>query len=91
LIAIAPVLVQIVLLFGSPEFFMLAVVGLAVIVTISRGSLMKGLISGALGALVASIGTSLIRAQPRYNFGIAELMTASTWSPLSSASSPWRR
>jgi putative tricarboxylic transport membrane protein len=73
LIAIAPVLVQIVLLFGSPEFFMLAVVGLAVIVTISRGSLIKGLISGALGALVASIGTSLIRAQPRYNFGIAEL------------------
>ncbi|NYS24267.1 tripartite tricarboxylate transporter permease [Rhodobacteraceae bacterium 2376] len=73
LILIAPLLMQLVMLFGSPEFFMLGVVGLAVIVSISRGSLLKGLIAGALGALVASIGTSLIRAQPRYTMGIPEL------------------
>jgi putative tricarboxylic transport membrane protein len=73
LISIAPLLMALVLLFGSPEFFMLGVVGLAVIVSISRGSLIKGLIAGALGALVASVGTSLIRAQPRYTMGVPEL------------------
>lgn len=73
LIAISSVLVSFVLLFGSPEFFMLAVVGLATIVIASRGSVMKGLIAGTFGALLTTIGATVISAETRYTFGMPEL------------------
>lgn len=73
LIAISSVLISFVLLFGSPEFFMLAVVGLATIVIASRGSMVKGLIAGAFGALLTTIGSTVISAETRYTFGLPEL------------------
>lgn len=73
LILLSPVLVQFVLLFGSVEYFMLAMLGLSTIVMASGKSILKGLIGAVLGCLVASIGTSTIRAMPRFTFGIPEL------------------
>jgi putative tricarboxylic transport membrane protein len=73
LIAISPILIAFVLAFGSPEFFMLAIVGLSIIVLASSGSMMKGLIAGTFGALIATIGSTVISAERRYTFGIPEL------------------
>lgn len=73
LIAISPVLVSFVLLFGSPEFFMLALVGLATVVIASSGSVVKGLIAGAFGALLTTVGSNVIGAEIRYGFGFTEL------------------
>ena len=73
LIALSPVLVRFVLLFGSVEYFMLAVLGLSTIVMASGKSVIKGLIAAVLGCLVASIGTSTIRALPRFTQGVPEL------------------
>jgi putative tricarboxylic transport membrane protein len=73
LILVSPLLVQFVLLFGSVEYFMLAVLGLATIVMASGKSVTKGLIAAVFGCLIASIGTSTIRAVPRYTLGIPEL------------------
>jgi putative tricarboxylic transport membrane protein len=73
LVALSPVLIQFVLMFGSVEYFMLAVLGLSTIVMASGKSVIKGLIAAVLGCLVASIGTSTIRAVPRYTLGIPEL------------------
>src|SRR5580765_2996866 len=54
-----PIVRPLVLTFGSPELFMLAVVGLAFIVSLSaegaRGML-RGLLAGALGLLCATVG-----------------------------------
>lgn len=73
LILVSPILIAFVLAFGSPEFFMLAVVGLAIIVLASSGSMIKGLIAGAFGALLSTIGSTVVSAERRFTFGIPEL------------------
>jgi putative tricarboxylic transport membrane protein len=68
LLAVAPVLAQVVLTFGSPEFFLLAVLGLATIVSTVDGSLRQAGIAAALGALIATVGVSTLSANPRFTF-----------------------
>lgn len=73
LIALSPVLIQFVLMFSTIEYFMLAVLGLSTIVMASGKSVLKGLIAAVLGCLIAAIGTSTIRALPRFTQGVGEL------------------
>lgn len=68
-----PVLGRIALAFGSPEFLMFGVFGLASIVAASDSGLVKGFTAGILGALLATVGASLLDARPRFTFGIPEL------------------
>ncbi|SEH17811.1 putative tricarboxylic transport membrane protein [Natronorubrum sediminis] len=70
LIAISPFLTSILLSFGSPEYFMVAVLGLAMITIIARGSMIKGLTMGAFGLLVSSVGISEVGGAIRYDMGI---------------------
>ena len=53
LILISPQLASIALKFSSPEYFALALFGLSIITSISGKSLVKGLIAGFLGILIA--------------------------------------
>jgi putative tricarboxylic transport membrane protein len=69
LIIISPVLITIVLLFGSPEYFLVAVLGLSMITIVARGSIVKGLIAGAFGLLLSTIGISPISPEVRFTFG----------------------
>ncbi|HTM10932.1 MAG TPA: tripartite tricarboxylate transporter permease [Verrucomicrobiae bacterium] len=64
-----PVVRPLVLTFGSPEFFMLALVGVAFVASLSGNNLLKGLISGGLGYLLATIGLDPISGIQRYTFG----------------------
>lgn len=64
-----PVIRPLVLAFGSPELFMLAVLGLAFVASLSGGSLLKGLIAAGLGLMVATIGLDPISGTQRYTFG----------------------
>jgi putative tricarboxylic transport membrane protein len=73
LIAALPFLNYIAKAFGSQEFLMFGVFGLASIVAASDAGLIKGFIAGILGALLATVGASLLDANPRFTFGIAEL------------------
>lgn len=73
LFLISPLLVRFVLLFGSPEYFLIALLGLAMITIISRGSIVKGLIAGTLGLQLTTIGISPIQPIPRYTFGLLDL------------------
>ena len=57
------------LAFQAPEYFVLAIYGLLMIAIVRGKSIFKGLISGALGLLVASIGMDPITAFPRFTFG----------------------
>lgn len=69
LTAILPIGKYLVLAFSYPEYFMMAVMGLAMIVVLSQGSLWKGIIAGGLGLMVAFIGYDPVTGAVRYTFG----------------------
>jgi putative tricarboxylic transport membrane protein len=73
LILLVPVIVEVVLLFGSPEYFLVAILGLAMIAIVSQGSLVKGLTAGFLGILLMTAGIAPMQPTPRYTFGLLEL------------------
>ena len=73
LLAALPLLGRIAMQFGSPEFLMFGVFGLASIVAASQAGLVKGFMAGILGALLATVGASLLDARPRFTFGVSEL------------------
>jgi putative tricarboxylic transport membrane protein len=64
-----PIVRPLVLTFGSPEFFMLALLGVAFVASLSGENLLKGLIAGGVGYLLATIGLDPISGIQRYTFG----------------------
>jgi TctA family transporter len=64
-----PVVRPLVLTFGSPEFFMLAVLGLTFVASLSGEALLRGLVAGGMGLLFATIGLDPITGTQRYTFG----------------------
>lgn len=73
LIVISPILIEIVLMFGSPENFVMAVLGLAMITIVARGSMVKGIVSGAFGLMITTIGIAPNSPELRYTFDILAL------------------
>jgi putative tricarboxylic transport membrane protein len=73
LILISPILITIVLLFGSPEYFLVAILGLSMITIVAQGSITKGLIAGAFGLLLSTIGIAPMSPEVRFAFGSIEL------------------
>ncbi|MBI3651088.1 MAG: tripartite tricarboxylate transporter permease [Acidobacteria bacterium] len=69
LILLIPFMRGAILIFGSAEFLMLAIWGLATIVTITRGSVIKGLAAAGIGFLISFIGVDPQTAELRYTFG----------------------
>src|SRR3990170_1816923 len=53
LAAIIPIVRPLVLSFGSPEFFMLSLLGITFVASLSGESLLKGMISGGIGLFLA--------------------------------------
>ena len=56
---LSPQISKFALQFGSAEYFALAVFGLSIIVSVSSGSIIKGIIVGFLGLLISTIGMDL--------------------------------
>lgn len=69
LVLISPFLVQVVLMFGSPEYFLISLLGISMIAIVARGSILKGIISGMFGLLIATVGIAPMIPQQRYTFG----------------------
>ena len=59
--------------FGPTEYFWLAIFGLTIISTLSSKSILKGLIGGAIGLLISTIGISPVGGELRYTFGMYQL------------------
>lgn len=57
-----------VLALGAPELFMLSLVGLSMVGILVRGSPVAGLLSGAIGLLLATIGAAPATANYRFTF-----------------------
>jgi TctA family transporter len=64
-----PIVRPLVLAFGSPEYFMLAVLGLTFVAALAGTSLLRGLIAAGLGLMLATIGLDPISGTQRYTFG----------------------
>jgi TctA family transporter len=64
-----PIVRPLVLTFGSPEFFMLALLGITFVAALSGEAVLKGLAAGCLGLWFATIGLAPVSAIQRYTFG----------------------
>lgn len=68
LLILAPPLAKVALLFGPAEYFLVAILGLTAIASVSFGSVFKGLLSGAFGLLISTIGIDQYSGFPRFTF-----------------------
>ncbi len=68
LLFLSPQIAVFALKFGAPEYFSIAIFGLSVIASVSGKSMVKGLISGCLGMLIAMVGLDSISGVPRFTF-----------------------
>lgn len=64
---------EIVLTFGPPTIFALALLALTSIGSLGGGSPVKGLFAALLGLAIATVGADKISGMPRFTFGISEL------------------
>lgn len=64
-----PVLRPIVLAFGSPEFFMMGILGISMVAVLSGNAPLKGLIAGALGLALGMVGMDPQTGVIRWSFG----------------------
>ena len=69
----SPTLAKLAMAFGSPEYFWLSIFGLTIIAGVSTASMLKGLISGAFGLLLSTIGMDPMNGVFRFTFGQAAL------------------
>lgn len=70
LLLAAPPLARVSLAFGMPENFWLAVFGITIIASLAAENLVKGLLSGAFGALLGTVGISAATGMERFTFGV---------------------
>jgi putative tricarboxylic transport membrane protein len=82
LVLVAPQIALIGLEFQPWDFFSLVIFALTVTASLAADNLLKGLISGLLGLLVATIGTDVIFGLPRLNFGSEALVQGFQFLPV---------
>ena len=68
--------------FGPAEYFALALFGLPMIIGISEKSVLKGIMMGCLGFLMATVGLDSMYAYPRYTFGVVDLLQGISYVPV---------
>jgi putative tricarboxylic transport membrane protein len=68
-----PIVSPLVFAMASPEFLMLAVLGICLVGILSSGSPLKGVIAGGLGLMLAMIGMEQQSSIQRYTFGLLSL------------------
>ncbi|MCI8689507.1 MAG: hypothetical protein HFF87_04235 [Oscillibacter sp.] len=73
LLVCASFITKLVANFASVEYFSMAILGISLIAGVSGDSLPKGVLSGLLGILIASIGADAITGVVRFSFGLDTL------------------
>jgi putative tricarboxylic transport membrane protein len=67
-------LARVALAFTPPAYCALGILGLSVIASLSGRSLIKGLIAGILGLMIATVGTDPVSGVSRFTFGVPDLL-----------------
>jgi TctA family transporter len=73
LAASIPLIAKVVLAFGSPEFFAIALFGLLCVSVLSSRQMLKGMLMAATGLLISTVGTAPENGQLRFTFGLTIL------------------
>lgn len=82
LVLVSPLLAKFALGFSAPEYFALAFFGLSIISSVSSQSVIKGLISGVLGLLIATIGVDTLTGYTRFTFDTIYLLEGISFIPI---------
>ena len=82
LMLVSPLLARWALSFGPPETFALMLLGLTTVTLLTGENPIKGYISMVAGLMLAMVGFDIISGQPRYAFGIAEMMDGMDFLPV---------
>lgn len=69
LTVIVPIARPVVTAFGSPEIFVLIVMGIFLTAMLSKGNVIKGLLISTFGLVLGMVGVSPISAEYRFTFG----------------------
>jgi putative tricarboxylic transport membrane protein len=62
-------LVRAALAFGPPEYFALTFMGLTLVTSLAGDSLLKGLMSGTFGIILACVGVDVVSGTSRFTYG----------------------
>ena len=74
LVILTEPLARVALFFTPPAYFSLGILGLSVIASLSSGSLIKGLMAGVIGLMIATVGTDPLSGVSRFTYGAPELL-----------------
>jgi putative tricarboxylic transport membrane protein len=75
-------LARLALNFGPWEYFSLFILTLSVVGALTEGSIIKGLLSGAVGLLITTIGADPLMSIPRFTFGLDVLQSGFAFLPV---------
>ncbi len=81
LFAFSEPLARLALSFGAPEYFSLAVFGLAIIASLASDNLLKGFLIMLIGLFLTTIGLDVFIGEDRYTFGVPKLMDGISFIP----------
>ena len=70
----APLLARSALIFGPPEYFAVMMLALSVVIGLAGKSLVKGIVSGLVGFVVAFVGLDPVSGESRLTFGSEQLV-----------------
>jgi len=79
---LAPILAEVALKFGPPEYFAIAVFGLLVLSQLSGQELLKSFLMVGVGLLLSTVGMDVITGQPRFDFGTIGLKQGVDFVPI---------
>ena len=82
LMLMSPTLAKWALSFGPPETFALMLLGLTTVTGLTGENAIKGYISMVLGLMLAMVGFDIISGDPRYAFGVNELLDGFDFLPV---------
>jgi putative tricarboxylic transport membrane protein len=75
LLTLAPLLGRAALQFGPVEIAAVATLGMTIIASLSQESTVKGLMAGAAGLMLSTVGMDPITGNPRFTMGMIELFS----------------
>lgn len=77
-----PLVMPLVFALRSADMVFLVVMGISCVAVLSKGSMIKGLISGGIGLILAFVGLQAVTGVPRFNFGSLYLIAGIPKIPL---------
>lgn len=78
----APTFASVASSFGPPELFLVIIVGLLTLITITGGNRLHGVISALLGFALGTVGLDIGTGEQRFTFGSPELISGINFIPV---------